>query len=336
MSKKVRVLIVDDSPLKREALKAILQDDPEIQVVGMANDGREAVEKNKLLRPDVITMDLKMPVMDGFRATAEIMDSCPTPIIAASTLNTKEIVRSLDLGVMDFVAITLEIDSIAQDLISKVKAAAKVTAIRRAKARPVQRIAVPMVRKTALSTVAIGISTGGPQALQAVFSQLPADFKAGILVVQHMSPGFIQGLAEWLRYSSLLEIDVASAGSVLKSATVLLAPDRYHTKIDSEGRISLVEETDRNVLHVPSVDAMMKSVAEAYRDKAVGVIMTGMGSDGVAGIGAIKNNGGQTLAQDKNSSAIFGMNGVAIEKGYINKVVPLEAIAKEIITITRS
>ena len=336
MADKIRVLIVDDSVLMREALKAIIEQDPSIEIIGMAKDGKEGVDKALELKPNVITMDLKMPVMSGLDAIERIMEDLPIPIIVVSSMDKVVIVKALSIGAMDFVAVTSDIDTIAADLISKIKIASHVRPLRRMKIRPCEvKIPRPFDKKSANKVIAIGISTGGPQALQELFSKMPPDFHAGILVIQHMSRGFIGGLAEWLKATSCLHINVAKAGDILTSGKILLGPDDLHMCIDSDGRISLKENVNKAAFHVPSIDEMMRSVADSYGSRAIGVIMTGMGSDGVDGMRAIKWADGATIAQDESTSVIFGMNKLAIERGYIDKVLPLDKIADELVNMVR-
>ncbi len=334
MPNNIRVLIVDDSTLVRQALNEILSSDPEIEVIGEARNGKEGYEKTLALRPDVITMDITMPVMDGVQATELIMEECPTPILIVSSRDVQVIVRALGFGAMDFVASTGDIEEIRGELILKVKIASRVKALRRMHIRPVSQRTI-LSRETASRAVALGISTGGPQALQVLLSKLPANFPAGILVVQHISPGFIQGLAEWLRVTSPLDIRVAKAGDTLKKGMVFLAPDDVHMTVDRNEKIILKEDGSKKTLHVPSIDVMMKSVAEVYQDSAVGVIMTGMGRDGVDGIAAIKSSGGYTIAQDEKTSAIYGMNKLAVDQGAIGRVLALEDIADELVRVAR-
>jgi two-component system chemotaxis response regulator CheB len=280
-------------------------------------------------------MDLKMPVMSGFEAIERIMEENPIPIIVVSTMDIPVIIKALGIGAMDFVAVTQGIEEIAEDLVEKVKIASRVRPLRRMKIQPIG-VARPRGEKDAVfcKVVAIGISTGGPQALQMLLSKLPVDLCCGILIVQHMSRGFIEGLAEWLQASSPLNIRVAKAGDILGAGEVLLAPDDYHIRIDTERRIILSEDTSKSSLHVPSISVMMDSVAKAFGKEATGVIMTGMGHDGVEGIKAIRKAGGKTIAQDEKTSAVFGMNREAIETGFVDRVVPIENIADEIVSIS--
>lgn len=328
---KIRVLIVDDSPLVRETVRAILASDPAIEVIGIAKDGKEGVAKTFALKPDVITMDLKMPLMSGVEAIEEIMEKQPTPIIVVSGLDIKVIVASLAIGAMDFVAITEDIDQIAKDLKEKIRIASRVRPIRRFRIRKAEEI----IRKkapgmSAEKVIAIGVSTGGPQAMHVLLSKMPVELPAAVLVVQHIVPGFIGGLVEWLSPVSHLTIKLAASGDTLKNSTVFFAPDGYNMKVDEKRRIVLSEDVTKKITHVPSIDIMMKSVAEAYGENTIGVIMTGMGTDGVEGMKAIKKAGGRTISQDENSSIIFGMNKAAIDAGCIDSVIALEKIADEI------
>jgi two-component system chemotaxis response regulator CheB len=327
----MRVLIVDDSALMREALKSIIEQDPDIEVVGLAKNGKEGVEKALLLKPDVITMDLKMPMMSGLEAIETIMGELPIPIIVVSSMDITIIVKALSIGAMDFVAVTSDIETIAADLITKIKIASRVKPLKRIHIKPcVIKAPKELSKKETSKVVAIGISTGGPQALQQVLAKLPPDFPCGILVVQHMSKGFIEGLAEWLNTTSCLHISVAKVGDALKKGLIMLAPDDLHMRIGDDGRIVLSENISKTVVHVPSIDVMMKSVADYYQENAIGVIMTGMGTDGVEGIRAIRKAGGRTIAQDEKTSVIFGMNKAAIDMGLIDKVIALERIAQEL------
>lgn len=327
---KIRVLIVDDSSLAREALKNILGKSPDIEVVGEARDGEEAIEKTKCLKPSVVTMDITMPRMDGLQAMEIIMEENPVPIVIVSSLDPKVITRALTMGAIDFVAITRDIREIEDELIEKIKIASRVRVIRRMKIREITR--KPDMRKGNTEVVvAIGVSTGGPQALQVIFSKMPANFPGTILVVQHIASGFIDGLVEWLGLSSPLHMQVAKEGDSLKTGSVYFAPDNFHLVVGEGHRLHLKENITAKLIHVPSIDVLMRSVAEQYGSEAMGVIMTGMGSDGVEGIHAIQLAGGRTVAQNKETSAIFGMNMLAIEKGFVHRVCSLETIADQIV-----
>ena len=332
MADKIRVLIVDDSALMREALKTVLEQDPAIEVVGLAKDGKEGVEKAFALKPNVITMDLKMPVMSGLEAIESIMEELPIPIIVVSSMDTTVIVKALSIGAMDFVAVNSDIDTIAADLLSKIKIASRVKPLRRMNIKPCTiKVAKEPSKGESRKVVAIGVSTGGPQALQQILAGIPSNFPAGILIVQHMSRGFIGGLVEWLNATSCLHVSLASTGDVLKKGMIMLAPDDFHTRIDDGGRIILSENIGKSTIHIPSIDVMMKSVADSYGENAIGIIMTGMGQDGLEGIRAIKKAGGLTIAQDEKSSVVYGMNKAAVDAGLIDRVVPLERIAEELI-----
>jgi len=331
MSNKIRVLIVDDSSLMREALRTVLEADPDIEVIGVAKDGLEGVEKAFALKPDVITMDLKMPILSGFGAIEKIMEELPIPIIVVSSMETSVIVKALSIGAMDFVSVSADIDTISKELLEKVKIASHIRALKRIKLKPFVPVAKIAVKNSVTKVVVIGVSTGGPQALQEVLSKLPKDFHQGILVVQHISQGFVGGLAEWLNITSHLEVRVAKAGDQLKGGLVLLAPDAYNMYVDEDGTIILKEYAGKAFAHIPSINETMKSVAKSYGSAAVAVIMTGMGSDGAEGVKAVRDAGGITIAQDEASSIIFGMNKAAIDAGCVDKVAALSKIADEIV-----
>ena len=332
MSDKIRVLIVDDSSIMREAIRSILNSDPSLEVIGMAQDGREAVSKTTALKPDVITMDLNMPKMSGLEAVEKIMDILPTPIIIVSSMDVNVIIKALGVGAMDFVTVNQDIGQVSADLIRKIKIASRVRAIRRFTPTPPKKLEIKRESGTLTKIVAIGVSTGGPQALQLLLAGLPKGFPATVVIVQHMTATFIDGLAEWLRVSSILDVCVARAGDPLKNSTVYLAPDIYNLKINEACSIVL-SESEVKTPHIPSIDVMMQSVAQTFGSNAIGVILTGMGKDGVEGIKAIKEAGGTTIAQDEKSSVIFGMNKEAICTGCVDIVLPLDKIAQELIRL---
>ena len=332
MSDTIRVLIVDDSSIMREAIRSILNSDSSLEVIGMAKDGDDAIKKTIALKPDVITMDINMPNMGGLEAIENIMNAQPTPIVVVSSMDVSVIVKALGMGAMDFITVDQDIGQVSKDMIRKIKIASRVRPIRHAIPKTTKTIEIPSVKKALIKIVAIGVSTGGPQALQILLSGLPRGFPATVVIVQHMTLGFIEGLAEWLKTSSALDIRVAKSGEPLKNSTVYFAPDIYDLKINEACSVVLSEPAVKTP-HIPSIDAMMKSVAHAFGANAIGVIMTGMSRDGVAGIKAIKEAGGTTIAQDEKSSAIFGMNKEAICTGCVDTVLPLEKIAQELVRL---
>lgn len=331
-TEKIRVLIVDDSALRVEMLKAALCADPCIEIAGTADNGQEGVKKALAIKPDVITMDVNMPVMDGFEAIETIMKERPTAIIAVSSADVNTVVKALSIGAMDYVTVSQDIQNIAEDLIDKIKIAKRVKPLRRMNVTRRSIAHVP-VRKDVHRVIAVGVSTGGPAALQRLFSALPKDLPASILVVQHITRGFIRGLVEYLKLKTGLDIEVAQNGEALRKAAVYFAPDDYLLRIGGHLRVELSENTIKSTPFVPSIDVMMTSIADTCQDTAIGVIMTGMANDGVNGIQAIKKAGGITIAQDQETSAIYGMNRLAVETGCIDYVLPLDEIAGKIIDV---
>jgi two-component system chemotaxis response regulator CheB len=340
----IRVLVVDDSAFVRQALTRMLGSAPDIQVVGTAVDGKEGWEKALDLRPDVVTLDVKMPRMDGLEALRRIMADCPTAVLLLSS-QTKEgaevTLRGLELGAMDFVDKTsvqgqMNLLSLSDELQAKVRALASVP---RARLRP-----FPLVREAGPSTmpaqhtaraqvVVIGTSTGGPPALQAIIPRLPQVMPCAVLVVQHMPVGFTRSLAERLDARSAVEVREARHDDVVRPGSVLIAPAGQHMKLRRRGadiRVWLDDEP-RAALHRPSVDVLMASAAKVYGTRALGVVLTGMGSDGVEGLRAIRAAGGLTLAESEETCVIYGMPKAAVEAGVVDKAVPLTRMADEIL-----
>ena len=340
---KLRVLVVDDSPVARSVIRSILEGDPGIEVVGLARNGWEAVQMTARLRPDVITMDVRMPEMDGYEATCQIMAYHPTPIlIVTASLSRQDVdftFRMLEAGALDILEKPagedpLALRSKAQDLIERVRLLSRVRVIthlrgRRKAGRPLPLTPVPATPGPAPAEapsrlVVIGASTGGPRALQRILSGLPADFPAPILVVQHIAPGFIRGLAEWLAGETRLRVSLARQDDGLTPGRVYIAPEGCHLLPDFR-RVHLTE-TPRTPL-IPSVDVTMRAAAQNFGRRAIGVLLTGMGNDGAEGLLAIRQAGGLTIAQDQATSTIFGMPRAAIELGAAQQVLPLEDIA---------
>lgn len=340
MSERIRVLVVDDSALMRKLIPAILARDSTIEVVGTAMDGAFALKKIEELRPDVVTLDLEMPRMDGLEMLRLIMRRAPLPIILFSTHSTKggyATLKALALGAVDFLAKPKEaaaghLEEIADQLIAKIKVA------KRAAKRKLPPVTVkeelPKLAKASRPAlaprrvIAVGISTGGPNALQYVLSQIPSDFLSTIVVVQHMPEGFTEMFAKRLDECCPLEVQEARSGDLLLAGRVLICPGNRHMMVRRMPRGDMVVLSDGPPVngHRPSADVLFHSVAQEFSLMSVGVLMTGMGEDGAEGLGAIKAAGGMTIAQSEDTCVVSGMPRAAILKGYANKVIPLEGL----------
>jgi two-component system chemotaxis response regulator CheB len=331
----IRVVIADDMQASRALLEGIFGMDPEFQVVGRAANGEEAVALTTSMRPDLVTMDAEMPVMDGFEATLRIMTERPTPIVVVSGHDVNAVGFALNAMKAGALAVvrkppapgTPEFEAEARHLLSMARAMSGVTLLPRVHAQ--QPPAAGAVRaqgpRTRARIVAIAASTGGPPALSRILSELPAGFRAPILVVQHIAEGFADGLAKWLGASSPLAVQVARNGEPLEPGHVYLAPDRCHLGVAGD-RIVLDDGPPIDGFK-PSGSHLFESVARSYGPAALGLILTGMGRDGVQGLAALHAAGGTVVAQDKESSVIFGMNGEAVLAGLTDEVLPLDALA---------
>ncbi|MFZ5641470.1 MAG: protein-glutamate methylesterase/protein-glutamine glutaminase [Bacillota bacterium] len=343
MSKKIDVLVVDDSAYMRKVITTMLQSDEEIFVVDTARDGLDALEKVKQLKPQVITLDVEMPRMDGLTALQRIMQECPTAVIMLSSLTqegSETTIKALTLGAVDFVpkpsgAISLDIAKVKEDLIAKIKICTRASLKNVRSLTPVveQRVArVPAgapVGGVPDKLVVIGSSTGGPNALQQVIPRLPANLPAGVLIVQHMPPGFTASLAARLNEISGLAVKEAAEGDQLQSGQVYLAPGGQHMVLD--GRLAIRLNSDPPVHSVrPAVDVTVESVVNNFKGSLVGVILTGMGYDGAKGMAAIKRVGGKTIAQDEATCVVYGMPRVVVEMGKADRVLPIGEIAEGI------
>jgi two-component system chemotaxis response regulator CheB len=331
----VRVLVVDDSALMRKLIPQMLATDESIEVVGTAMDGTFCLKKIEELRPNVVTLDLEMPGMNGIDTLKEIMRRHPLPVIVFSSHSIEGAsvtLKALGLGAFDFVAKPRDgaTDATARELISKVKAAVEC----RFKPRILVSSPAKPAKRELLSTapnkvVAIGISTGGPQALEYLLGQLPADFPGAIAVVQHMPDGFTDMFARRLDELSPLRVKEAQSGDLLQAGRVLICPGNRHMKVKRKptGDIVVLGDDARVNGHRPSVDVLFRSVAEEFNSHAVGVLMTGMGDDGAEGLGAVKKAGGLTIAQSEDSCVVYGMPKAAIERGYALRVVALDVMS---------
>lgn len=337
MKKPVRVLVVDDSALMRKLIPQMIERDGSIQVVGTAMDGEFALEKIPDLKPDVVTLDLDMPRMNGMETLRKIMRKHPLPTIVVSAHSTDGAMatfKALSFGALDFVTKphdpTTHMDEIAGELVSKIKAAAKSQLVRlpepqaKKKPKPLVKPGVPPTK-----IVAIGVSTGGPQALQYVLPQLSADFPGTILIVQHMPEGFTAMFAKRLDETCAIEVKEAKSGDLLTPGRVLVCPGNKHMKVKHMPLSDVVVLTEGEKVngHRPSVDVLMSSVAIEFGDRAIGVLMTGMGEDGAEGLGVIKNRGGLTIAQSEGSCVVYGMPRAAVERGHAMRVIGLDTLA---------
>lgn len=352
--KKITVLVVDDSAYNRTVIAQMLEQDPGITVVGSAVDGIDAIAKTLRLRPDVITLDLEMPDMDGFSFLRWLMKERPTPVLVLSARSdSRSVFRALELGAVDFLAkpearISRSIEKIKDDLVARVHA---VLNLEMAKVKSAINLlsreqAPPSVRKEdekrrepgPIEVVAIAASTGGPPALQAILTALPPDFNAGIVITQHMPAGFTKSFAERLNKISSLVVSEAADGDRVDPGTALIAPGGHHLllKRDQDGLRAELVLPDPSDKHVPSADRMMVSAADVCGTATLGVVLTGMGRDGAEGVIAIKNRQGQCLAESEESAVIFGMPQEAIHTGAVDKVLPLDRIADEILRRCKS
>ncbi|HWR36942.1 MAG TPA: chemotaxis response regulator protein-glutamate methylesterase [Clostridia bacterium] len=342
MTEAVRVLVVDDSALMRKLIPQIIERDSSIHVVGTAMDGAFALKKIAELKPHVITLDLEMPRMDGMETLREIMRKFRLPVIVVSAHTTQGAAttfKALASGAFDFVAkprdvLSARMDDIAGELIGKIKAAAgtKIAAHGHELEIPAPRITKrtgPVKRGQANKLVAIGISTGGPNALQYLLAQLPGDFPASIVIVQHMPEGFTELFARRLDECCAIDVKEAQSGDLLLAGRALICPGNRHIKVRRMplGDIVVLSDEPRTNGHRPSVDVLFRSVANEFSHDSIAVLMTGMGEDGADGLGVVKASGGMTIAQNEESCVVFGMPRAAIERGYAMRVVPLDALA---------
>src|SRR5271168_4117152 len=362
--KKFRVLVVDDSAFMRKVLETIFNADEHLQVVGHAKDGREAVALSESLKPDVITMDINMPHVDGLQATAEIMTTNPRPIVIVSS-ESKEgaasTLRALELGAIEFVAkpsgaIDLDMQSVKEDLLRKVRMAAKVRVVRtasriastiqNASGKPIPREAPATNRPAASSgldqrfpVVVLAASTGGPATVMRLAPGFTRDFPAAVILVQHMPAAFTTQYAAQLAEFTGIRVKEAEANESLQPGTFYICPGGQHLRVTPTGRIQLDGSSGRINGYLPNIDITMESVAAFAGPMSIGAVLTGMGNDGAAGTQAIKRAGGLVLAQDEATSVIFGMPAEAIKTGCVDEVLGIDdiyaAIEKRVIGIAR-
>ncbi len=348
----IRILIAEDSPTVALLLRNLLEKNADMEVIDVATNGREVVKKSHDLKPDLITMDIRMPLMDGFEATRIIMSTEPVPIVViSSNVNDSELrttFRAIEEGAVAVIEKPPgpqhpDYENFCKRLVHMVRAMAEVHVIR--------RIIKPMTQETveqiftspfelqtdAYELIAIGGSTGAPQALAMIFGNMPPSFPLPIVVTQHISPGFIGGMAKWLQGKSMLDIVVAEDHQSLQSGTVYFAPDERHTTVSRNSAGLIIELKDSPPLKGfrPSVNPLLSSVARVCGKRGIGVMLSGMGEDGCEGMCELYDAKGHTLVQDEDSCVIFGMPGAALACGVIDEIVKLNMISAHLIELAR-
>lgn len=353
----VKVLVVDDSAFMRNALSSMLSSDPEISVIGTARDGLEAIAKVKTLKPDIVTMDIEMPRMDGIEALKHIMSENPVPVVMVSSITTEGAavtLKALDLGALDFIPknlqdLSVNILNIKKILVDRIKTLA-IRGVRRIPKsdplppeekliedlfrEPEDRDGARRIGERRVGLLAIGTSTGGPKALQEVLTVLPKVIPVPVVIAQHMPPNFTGPFAERLDSLARITVKEAEEGEALKPGVVYIAPGgrnmRVSRKSPTETNITLSESREQYI-YCPSVDALMESCSQIYPGRTLSVILTGMGHDGLEGVRAVKKSGGRVFAQDETTCVVYGMPKAIVDEGLADKVLPLNQMAGEII-----
>ncbi|WP_204103088.1 MULTISPECIES: chemotaxis-specific protein-glutamate methyltransferase CheB [Spirulina sp. CCY15215] len=351
---KIKVLIVEDSPIALVILKRILNSAHDIEVVGTAGTGLEALSLIAQTQPDVICTDLHMPKMNGLELTKEILATDPRPILAVSSSvgedDRHNVFELLEAGALDVfpkpqAANIEDYEAVKQALIAKIRILAGVKVFRKLKKQVPRSSSLPSPSPppfasppissfgSRIKLIAIGSSTGGPQALKTIFSSFPASFPIPIVCVQHITQGFLQGLLEWLGNNCRLTLRVANIGEMPQGGTIYFPPEGLHLELDEAGRFYYSSRSFGS--HRPSVDVLFESTIRYYRASVLGVLLTGMGRDGAEGMQAISKAGGHTIAQNEASCVVFGMPKEAIALGGVKQVLGLEAIAPAILSRVR-
>jgi two-component system chemotaxis response regulator CheB len=346
----IRILIVEDSDVVSLLLKTILENEPDMQVIGRAKDGREAVQLAYELKPDLVTMDIRMPVLDGFEATRLIMATAAVPIVVVSSSVDDEELKITFRAIEEGALAVLEkprgfthpgFESMRKEMIDTIRAMAEVKVVQRYSPSSREGAAIfeaaIQQRTKAYEIIAIGCSTGGPQALQTILSLLPQGFPVPIVITQHISRGFVGGLVAWLQGNTLLTVVLAQEGQELHPGVVYLAPDDYHLCIERgcDGLIARLKDGAEVNGFRPSATMLFKSVAETCRNKSVGVLLTGMGADGAEGLLSMRQTGAHTVVQDEASAVVYGMPGSAIALNAVDQVVQLQNMSAYLLSLAR-
>ena len=341
MASQIRVLVVDDSAFMRKVITELLEAYDDIEVVTQARNGVDALKKLDRYSCDLITLDIEMPKMDGLEFLNKLMDQNPIPVVMLSSVTeegSKATIKALELGAFDFIpkpsgAISLDIQEVEEDLVRKVRLAAQSSWDYKGIVKKEDNVkrkvvsAPPSVDEKKI--LLIGASTGGPRALKEIFSRLPGDLNACGLVVQHMPAGFTNSLAKRLNRLSEFKVKEASNGDELVPGQALVAPGDYHMLV-KKGKVKLSQEAKQHNVR-PAIDKTIETAVKEYGNRIIGVLLTGMGKDGVYGLEMIKESGGQTIAQDKKTSIVYGMPRMAYEAGVVDVVKPLSKIGEEIV-----
>lgn len=346
--KAVRVVIADDSPFLVRLLTSYLEASGEMEVVGTAGDGRSAVEAVSTLRPDALTLDLDMPGVGGLEALREIMRRCPTPCVLISGVSGRaatQTLQGLDDGAVDFVlkyqpGVSLDPEALRAEIVAKVLAAAKVQVIRSLPSNGRRQLGpfplveapspMPVPAAANLDVVVIGASTGGPVAIRELLSHLPEDFCSAIVIVQHLPPSFTAVLANQLGRQCSLEVREADHGDRLAPGKVFVAPGGRHLLFGSDGSLRLTRGVPIHG-HQPAIDVVMQSAAQVFTSRTTGILLTGMGDDGVEGLWSIRRAGGRTFAQDEATCVIYGMPRRAVERGAVITQAAVAEIARSLV-----
>lgn len=347
MSAKTKVLVIDDSAFNRQTIKKMLENSPGIEVVGTASNGMEAMAKTLRLQPDVITLDFEMPEMDGFSFLRWLMHMCPTPVIMVSSHDDQNTVfRALELGAVDFISkpgkrASLELQNIERDLLNKINSVRQINmevVSKNVKLHEEHTETKPSSEpiRSDVALVAIGSSTGGPPALQMVLQGLPSDFPSSIVISQHMPRGFTKSLSERLNRICALHVKEAEQGEVVEPATVYICPGGHHMAFrqgrDDKGLVLLAESQSEDK-YTPSVNTMMISATKVYGKKICGVVLTGMGDDGMEGMVEIVKAGGYTIAESEETAVVYGMPREVMEAGAARDILPINEISAKIVEV---